>query len=235
MRNIGRTFIVAVAGVLFVASMGHTDDAARPPTARIVRVKQAVEVLRKGNTEWVRAEPDTSLSESEQIRTSAGGFVTLSLADGSNVQLAENSRLVVTKLDYDSKSRDRLMTFHLVLGKIRASVAPGTAAPEQWKSTFLVSTPQGVTAVRREATVVIAYHPTTEKGFCAVLSQPGQTPGMGAAVYVGLRKERQFSPLVVSDGTFITHVGAESPTDPVPIDTPEGKSEPELSWSDVSP
>lgn len=82
-----------------------------------------IEVLRKGEQTWLRVSPtgpSVAVAEGDQIRSAAGGSVDLRLADGSDVLVAENTRFVVTRMQYSAVTRERNFGFHIVTGKIRA-------------------------------------------------------------------------------------------------------------------
>ena len=61
--------------------------------------------------------------EGDDIRAFSGAQVELALPDTSTVQLAENSRLLLTKLEYDQQNQTRIVLLHLVVGKVRAAIA----------------------------------------------------------------------------------------------------------------
>jgi hypothetical protein len=82
-----------------------------------------VEVLAKGQTQWIPAVVGARLAEGDDIRAYSGATVELGLPDASTVVVAENSRLLLTKMEYDPQSQSRLMLMHLVVGKVRATVA----------------------------------------------------------------------------------------------------------------
>jgi hypothetical protein len=65
------------------------------------------------------------------------------------VQLAENSRLLLTKLEYDQQNQSRIVLLHLVVGKVRAAIAQTAIALVRTRqSNFGISTPTAVAAAR---------------------------------------------------------------------------------------
>src|SRR5713226_10767025 len=90
-----------------------------PPSAELKRVIGRVEILRKGQTQWIPAVIGARLVEGDDIRAFSGAQVELALPDTSTVQLAENSRLLLTKLEVDRQQQSRLVLLHLVVGKVR--------------------------------------------------------------------------------------------------------------------
>jgi hypothetical protein len=65
------------------------------------------------------------------------------------VFVAENSRIAVTRLDFDAKNQMRSAFFHLAAGKVRGVVARAPAPPVQTRqSSFAITTPAAVAAVR---------------------------------------------------------------------------------------
>lgn len=120
-----------------------------------------VEVLPRGQTTWQSARPGTRVFEGDQVRSFAGGNAELRLPDTSTVFVAENSRLAVTRLDFDAKNQMRSAFFHLAAGKVRGIVARAAAALVQTRqSSFAITTPTAVAAVRG-TTIYASFDPTT--------------------------------------------------------------------------
>ena len=116
-----RLVAAMVLGVLLAVPL--TDSALAqqaPASAELKRVIGRVEVLRKGQTQWIPAVIGARLVEGDDIRAFSGAQAELALPDTSTVQLAENSRLLLTKLEYDQQNQSRIVLLHLVVGKVRA-------------------------------------------------------------------------------------------------------------------
>jgi len=78
-----------------------------------------------------------------------GSNAELRLPDNSTVLVAENTRFIVTKLDFDSQNRMRESFFHLATGKLRAIVSKAAAAlVASRQNNFAITTPTAVAAVR---------------------------------------------------------------------------------------
>jgi hypothetical protein len=93
------------------------------------------------------------------------------LPDTSTVQLAENSRLLLTKLEYDQQQQSRLVLMHLVVGKVRAAIAQTAITLVRTRqSNFGISTPTAVAAAR--GTIVWIYTDGT-RTLVAVEPEPG--------------------------------------------------------------
>lgn len=159
MRRILAVLIVFITGVGAVVPAGAQ---LVPATARIVRVTGPVEVrLGGGAAPWVPATVGARLGEQDEIRAFAGASAELGLPDGSTLILAENSRFVVSRLRVDSQSQGRSAIFHLATGKLRAIVAQAAVRLVQLRqSTFAISTPAAVAAVRGTDLVVSNTNPT---------------------------------------------------------------------------
>ena len=84
------------------------------PSAELKRVVGRVEVLSKGQTQWIPAVVGARLAEGDDIRAYSGATAELALPDTSTVVVAENSRLLLTKMEYDPQSQSRLVILHLV-------------------------------------------------------------------------------------------------------------------------
>ena len=140
-------------GGLLVLAFSETASAqAAAPTAEVKRVVGRVEVLRKGQTQWVPVVIGDRLVEGDDIRSFAGAQTEVALPDTSSVVLAENSRLLLTKLEFDPQSQSRLFLFHLAIGKARATVAQAALTLARIRqSNFAISTPTAVAAARGSA------------------------------------------------------------------------------------
>ena len=120
-----------------------------PPSAELKRVIGRVEILRKGQTQWIPAVIGAQLVEGDDIRSFSGAQAELAMPDTSTVQLAENSRLLLTKLEYDPQNQSRLVLLHLVVGKVRAAIAQtAITLVRARQSNFAISTPTAVAAAR---------------------------------------------------------------------------------------
>ena len=142
-----------------------------PPSAELKRVIGRVEILRKGQTQWIPAVIGTRLVEGDDIRAFSGAQAELAMPDASTVQLAENSRLLMTKLEYDQQQQSRFVLLHLVVGKVRAAIAQSAITLVRARqSNFGISTPTAVAAAR--GTIVWVYTDGT-RTLVAVEPEPG--------------------------------------------------------------
>src|SRR5690242_21888831 len=117
----GRSFqlmMASLAGGLLLGAM-PTPAVAQPtaPSAELKRVVGRVEILAKGQTQWIPAVVGARLAAGDDIRAYSGASAELTLPDTSTVVLTENSRLLMSKMEYDSQGQGRLMLLHLVVGK----------------------------------------------------------------------------------------------------------------------
>jgi len=167
-----RLVAATVLGVLLplaVASAALAQQA--PPSAELKRVIGRVEILRKGQTQWIPAVIGARLAEGDDIRAFSGAQAELGMPDTSTVQLAENSRLLVTKLEYDQQQQSRMVLLHLVVGKVRAAIAQTAITLVRTRqSNFGISTPTAVAAAR--GTIVWVYTDGT-RTLVAVEPEPG--------------------------------------------------------------
>jgi FecR protein len=161
----------AVGALLALALVNHAAAQQTPPSAELKRVIGRVEILRKGQTQWVPAVIGARLAEGDDIRAFSGAQAELGMPDASTVQLAENSRLLLTKLEYDQQQQTRLVLLHLVVGKVRAAVAQtAITLVRARQSNFGISTPTAVAAAR--GTILWVYTDGT-KTLMAVEPEPG--------------------------------------------------------------
>jgi hypothetical protein len=158
-RNIRAVLILMALQLVLCA----WSEAAEVPQAAgvISHMAGRVEVLPRGQTTWQAARTGTRVSEGDQVRSLAGGNAELRLPDTSTVFVAENSRIAVTRLDFDAKNQMRSAFFHLAAGKLRGVGVRAAAAPVQTRqSNFAISTPTAVAAVRG-TTLYASFDPTT--------------------------------------------------------------------------
>jgi hypothetical protein len=119
------------------------------PSAEVKRVIGRVEVLAKGQTQWIPAVVGAKLTEGDDIRAFSGASAEISLPDTSTVTLVENSRLLLTKMEFDAQNHSRLVLLHLAVGKVRATIAQAALALTRARqSNFAISTPTAVAAAR---------------------------------------------------------------------------------------
>jgi hypothetical protein len=139
--------ILAALVPLALASPGLAQQA--PSSAELKRVIGRVEILRKGQTQWIPAVIGARLVEGDDIRAFSGAQAELALPDTSTVVLAENSRLLITKIEYDQQNQSRIVLLHLVVGKVRAAIAQtAITLVRARQSNFGISTPTAVAAAR---------------------------------------------------------------------------------------
>src|SRR4029078_7132179 len=130
-------------------------------TAELTRVVGRVEVLRKGQAQWVPAVIGARLAEGDDIRAFSGALAELTLPDTSTVVLAENSRVLVSRLAVDPQNQSGTVLLHLAVGKLRAAIAQAAVALVRARqSNFAISTRAGGAPPR--ATLVWVY--TTGQG-----------------------------------------------------------------------
>jgi hypothetical protein len=142
-----------------------------PPSAELKRVIGRVELLRKGQTQWIPAVIGARLVEGDDIRAFSGAQAELALPDASTVLLAENSRLLMTKIEYDQQNQSRVVLLHLVVGKVRAAIAQSAITlVRSRQSNFGISTPTAVAAAR--GTIVWVFTDGT-RTLMAVEPEPG--------------------------------------------------------------
>jgi len=137
--------VVAALLALAVAAPAH----AAAGTAELKAVTGRVELQRKGDSRWSPAAVGAKLAEGDSLRAWARASARLDLLDGSTIFLAENSRLVVGKLEFDQQNQVREALFHLAVGKLRAVVSRAAISlVKARQSNFAISTQTAVAAVR---------------------------------------------------------------------------------------
>jgi hypothetical protein len=173
-RMKGSLRLVAAVALGALASLALADLALAQPapaSAELKRVIGRVEILRKGQTQWIPAVIGARLVEGDDIRAYSGAQAELAMPDTSAVLLAENSRLLLTKIEYDQQQQSRLVLLHLVVGKVRAAIAQSAITlVRSRQSNFGISTPTAVAAAR--GTIVWVYTDGS-RTLVAVEPEPG--------------------------------------------------------------
>lgn len=153
----GAGVMTALLGSLVLLALAGTAQAQlRPGTAEITRVVGHVEIRPQGALEWGPASVGARLAELGEIRTASGASADLRLPDASTLVVAENSRIVLTKLEVDPRTQARETTiFHVAVGKVRATLARAAITLVRVRqSNFVISTPTAVAAARGTEWVV---------------------------------------------------------------------------------
>jgi hypothetical protein len=139
-----------IVGVLLQTAL--VDPAAAQQAGASVELKRVVgrvEILRAGQTQWLPAVAGARLVEGDDIRAFSGASAELAFPDTSTVVLAENSRLLMTKLEFNQQQQSRLVLLHLAVGKLRAAIAQtAITLVRARQSNFAISTPTAVAAAR---------------------------------------------------------------------------------------
>lgn len=144
-----RSGALALLAVVILLAMPDLSSAQQPSAAELTRVIGRVEVLRKGQPQWVAAVIGARLVEGDDIRAFSGASAELTLPDTSTIVLAENSRLLLSKLEFDQKNQTRTVLVHLAIGKMRAVIAQAAIALVRARqSNFAITTPTAVAAAR---------------------------------------------------------------------------------------
>ena len=177
----GLVIVFVVIGLLLLAIPAPAAAQPTGPSAELKRVIGRVELLSKGQTQWIPAVVGARLAEGDDIRCYAGASAELVLPDTSTVVLSENSRLLLTKMEYDPQSQSRLMLLHLVVGKVRATVAQAAITLARVRqSNFAISTPTAVAAARG---TILWVFTDGQKSMMAVEPEFGFTEGSSQGVW----------------------------------------------------
>lgn len=152
------SLVLLVSLLSLLSGVGLAAAQLVPATAEITRVAGPVEVRVGGPTAaWVPARAGMRLAEHDEIRALSGASAELVLPDRSTLILAENSRFVVSRLRVGPGNQSRSSIFHLTTGKLRAIVTKAALQLVQLRqSTFAISTPAAVAAVRGTDVGVVA-------------------------------------------------------------------------------
>jgi hypothetical protein len=209
-----RALLAIASGVLALAVAAAAHAQPRVGTAEIKAVTGRVEVQRKGETQWRPATQGARLAEGDDVRAHAGASAVLDLPDGSTIFVAENSRVVVSKLEFDPQNQSRQAFLHLVVGKVRAVVSQAAITLVRARqSNFTITTPTAVAAARGTVFEVL-YDALQSVMRVAVLARgPQRTTGLVSCYSLSDR----FSSVLVREGLASSAQGTAGCGPPVPI------------------
>jgi hypothetical protein len=205
----------SAAAVALVFALAPALAVAQPTagTAIVKTVTGQVEIQRKGDTGWMPAAVGARLAEGDQVRAHAGASSALDLPDGSTIFVAENSRIVVSKLEFDPQNQGRQAFFHLAVGKVRAAVSQAAIRlVKARQSNFAISTPTAVAAARGTVFEVV-YDATQNVMRVAVIVQD---PRRASGLVTCLSLQDRFSNVLVREG-LATIAGTSGCAPPIPI------------------
>jgi hypothetical protein len=175
-RTLRGVIAVLFAGLLVLVLADSARAQAGAGSVEVKRVSGQVEVLKKGQSQWAPLAVGTRLVEGDDIRAHPGASAELAVPDGSTLFLAENSRLVMSKLEFDDQEKIRNAAFYLAVGKVRALVAKASISLlRSRQSNFVITTPTAVAAVRGTH-YEVNYNAAEKKTRVAVLPDAPRPP-----------------------------------------------------------
>lgn len=153
-----RLCFVVFVGVWTVFSLSSSVEA-QQSTATITSVQGEVLIFRQGETQM----PGTVgviLREGDVVQTQDGAMVLLRLADGSTLELGENTKMDITELVEVSDTGARVSRVRLLWGRLRTLLSP---RHQTTGSSFTFETPNALAGVRfSEPDYEIVYNPDME-------------------------------------------------------------------------
>jgi hypothetical protein len=202
---------VALLLVLVPAVAGAQSTAG---SAVVKTVTGQVEVQRKGDTGWLPAAAGARLVEGDQVRAHAGASAALDLPDGSTLFVAENSRIVVSRLEFDPQNQGRQAFFHLAVGKVRAVVSQAAIRlVKARQSNFAISTPTAVAAARGTVFEVVYDAMQNVMRVAVIVQDPQRAKGLVSC----LSLQDRYSSVLVREGLATIARGTSGCAPPIPI------------------
>ena len=210
-RNKGalRFVTTMILGVLLSATLVSPAAAQQPRSgAALTSIVGSVEILRAGQTQWAPAVVGAQLVEGDDIRAFSGASAEMVLPDKSQIVLVENSRLHLTKMEFNPQQQSRLVLLHLAVGKLRAAISQaGITLVRARQSNFAISTPTAVAAARG---TILWVFTDGQQNLMAVEPEPGvRIPSrIECITLAGTQRRRQF----VLAGSMTADCGPPVPT-----------------------
>ena len=213
-RVMGRPLVMVVAGLGAFLAAAVADAQMRVGTAVVKTVTGRAEVQRKDEAQWIATAPGARLAEGDNIRAHAASSAVLDLPDGSTLFVAENSRIVVSKLEFDPQSQARQSFVHLAVGKVRAVVSQAAVTlVKARQSNFAVTTPTAVAAARGTVFEVVYDATQNVMRVAVIVKDPQRAAGLVSCLSLYDR----FSSVLVREGLATSASGTSGCTPPVPI------------------
>lgn len=205
---------MAVAGFLVAGAAVLAQAQTQAGTAVVKTLTGQVEIQRKGQTQWLPATPGARLAEGDNIRAHAASSSVLDLPDGSTLFLAENSRIVMAKLEFDAQNQTRQALVHLAVGKVRAAVSQAAISlVKARQSNFTISTPTAVAAVRGTVLEVVYDSVLATMRVAVIVKDPQRAAGLVSCLSLYDR----FSSVLVREGLAAIATGTSGCMPPIPI------------------
>lgn len=231
-----RSLAVLVLGLILVFALPYPASAQQPaPSAQLARVAGRVEILRKGQTQWGPAVVGAHLVEGDDIRAFSGAMAELLFPDSSTVVLAENSRVLLSKVQFDRQNQGRTVLLHLAVGKVRAAISQAAVALVRARqSNFAISTPTAVAAARGTVLWVVVndkgslFAVDHERGGALVPSRVDCIPLSGTASGAPLTYQAIFV------GSQSMDCGPVTPMQPLTLSNPDTANSPILAGAPVT-
>jgi FecR protein len=203
-----------VAGLTAFLDLAIADAQTGAGTAVVKAVTGRAEVQRKGDADWVLTAPGARLAEGDNIRAHAGSSAVLDLPDGSTIFVAENSRIVVSRLEFDPQSQARQAFFHLAVGKVRAVVSQAAITlVKARQSNFAITTPTAVAAARGTVFEVVYDATQNVMRVAVIVKDPQRSSGLVSCVSLYER----YSSVLVREGLAVSASANSGCTPPIPI------------------
>ncbi len=145
-----------LAGVGFVCSIIRCGAAPAQDVGTVVALRGPVEIGRGGA--WMPAVNGMPVQLGDEVRTGAGGRVSLTFQDGTVLSAADQSRVVIDQQVFGGTGGPSHGMFRLLQGLVRSVV---TAYYSQPGSVYEIGTPTAVVGVRGTE-FIVAYDPVTD-------------------------------------------------------------------------
>ncbi len=137
-----------------------TELAAEEPTAIISALNGTVLVSIQGR-EIISAKTGMTLRAGDSIETPAGTEVVLTLADGSELQISESTKMDIAVLTQNISTQARASKINLWWGAVRSAISP---AHQKEGSSYEVETPNALAGVKFSQPIVeVSYDPDTDE------------------------------------------------------------------------
>lgn len=176
------------------------------------RVRGSVEFTR-GQGAWQRLEPGQRLGEGDEVRTAPEAFVELVLPNGAAMTAFERTVVVLNKLEHDPKTGARNVTVHVTTGAVRV-VRGSTSTDPSRPSSFLVSTPTGVAAMRGDVNALVSHQGADKES--VVAAEPGTETGDSRA-FITYVDYVSSGVQTIRPGNFVRQETSRAPSRPAPL------------------
>lgn len=179
---------------------------------QVRKLKGTVEVS-QGDGTWRLATVGQRLAEGDDVRTADDSTLEVVLPNGAAMFAYDRTFFTLKKLEHDPRSGARNVNVHVATGAVRVVRGGGSPDPTR-PSSFMVSTPSGVAAMRGEVNAVVSHQ---ESGKESVVAAETSTQEADPTAFVTYVDYVSSGVQTIRPGHYVRQGDAKAPSRPTPL------------------